>query len=55
MDDAERAQPPADHPDERGWMVWDSALVKYDFGPLHPMNPLRLQLTHDLALSLIHI
>lgn len=52
MDDAERAQPPVDHPDERGWMVWDSALVKYDFGPLHPMNPLRLQLTHALAAEL---
>lgn len=33
-------------------MVWDAALVKYDFGPMHPMNPLRLQLTHDLAQEL---
>ncbi len=29
--------------------MWDAALVKYDFGATHPMNPLRLRLTHDLA------
>lgn len=48
MDDAGR-DAAATHPSERGRAVWDEALVKYDFGAHHPMNPLRLRLTHDLA------
>lgn len=30
-------------------MVWEEALLKYDFGPYHPMSPVRLELTHLLA------
>ncbi|PWH07739.1 acetoin utilization protein AcuC [Brachybacterium endophyticum] len=30
-------------------VVWDDALAQYDFGPYHPMSPVRLQLTHLLA------
>ena len=28
---------------------WDEALVAYDFGPDHPLNPLRVDLTMRLA------
>src|SRR5699024_1884121 len=30
-------------------IVWDQALCEYDFGPYHPMAPIRLALTHELA------
>ncbi|NDL57726.1 acetoin utilization protein AcuC [Phytoactinopolyspora mesophila] len=30
-------------------VAWDDALTRYDFGPGHPMNPLRLALTFRLA------
>jgi acetoin utilization protein AcuC len=30
-------------------VVWDEVLGSYDFGPSHPMRPLRLELTMDLA------
>ena len=33
-------------------VYWDDALTRYDFGPSHPMNPLRLDLTMRLARSL---
>ena len=31
---------------------WDEALVAYDFGPDHPLNPLRVDLTMRLARDL---
>ena len=33
-------------------VVWSPALLEYDFGPQHPMNPLRLDLTMRLAQSM---
>ena len=30
-------------------IVWDDALGEYDFGPFHPMAPIRLALTRILA------
>src|SRR5699024_12364956 len=30
-------------------IVWDQALCEYDFGPYHPMAPIRLALPHQLA------
>lgn len=33
-------------------VVWDDALTRYNFGPEHPLNPLRLALTMRLARSL---
>lgn len=30
-------------------IVWDDALCEYDFGPYHPMAPIRLTLTRELA------
>ena len=30
-------------------IVWDDALCEYDFGPYHPMAPIRLTLTRILA------
>ncbi|MGO1407534.1 MAG: acetoin utilization protein AcuC [Brachybacterium sp.] len=32
-------------------IVWDDALCEYDFGPYHPMAPIRLTLTRELARS----
>jgi acetoin utilization protein AcuC len=32
--------------------AWDPALVSYDFGPNHPLNPVRVELTVALAESL---
>ncbi|WP_394215466.1 acetoin utilization protein AcuC [Brachybacterium vulturis] len=32
-------------------IVWDDALCEYDFGPYHPMAPIRLALTRELARS----
>lgn len=29
--------------------VWDEALCAYDFGPQHPLQPVRLKLTYELA------
>ncbi|HMG29706.1 MAG TPA: acetoin utilization protein AcuC [Jiangellaceae bacterium] len=33
-------------------VVWDDSLTRYDFGPSHPMNPVRLDLTIRLARAL---
>jgi acetoin utilization protein AcuC len=33
-------------------VVWDEELVRYDFGPTHPMAPVRLDLTARLARAL---
>lgn len=33
-------------------VIWDETLTAYDFGPEHPMNPIRLDLTTRLARSL---
>src|SRR5699024_3882347 len=30
-------------------VVWDDAYSGYDFGPYHPMSPVRLTLTRELA------
>ena len=35
--------------DDTALVIWDPALVGYDFGEGHPMNPLRLALTAKLA------
>ena len=31
------------------YVAWDDRLAGYDFGPGHPMAPLRLKLTMELA------
>ncbi len=33
------------------YVVWDEAVTGYDFGPTHPMHPLRLDLTARLAMD----
>lgn len=33
-------------------MYWDDSMTRYDFGPTHPMNPLRLDLLMRLARAL---
>ncbi len=33
------------------YVVWDEAVTGYDFGPSHPMHPLRLDLTAKLAID----
>ena len=33
-------------------LPWDEALIHYDFGPTHPLNPIRVDLTMRLARSL---
>jgi acetoin utilization protein AcuC len=33
-------------------VVWDDGLTRYDFGPEHPFNPVRIRLTMELAGSL---
>ena len=33
-------------------VYWDDSMTRYDFGPSHPMNPLRLDLLMRLARSL---
>ncbi|MBT2544374.1 acetoin utilization protein AcuC [Streptomyces sp. ISL-44] len=33
----------------RGLLMWDEAVTKYDFGPSHPMDPVRLALTMGLV------
>ncbi|KGA10838.1 MAG: hypothetical protein GM44_3005, partial [actinobacterium acAMD-2] len=30
-------------------IVWDDAMVAYDFGRGHPLSPIRVRLTMDLA------
>ncbi|PMD04279.1 acetoin utilization protein AcuC, partial [Brevibacterium paucivorans] len=30
-------------------MMWDESLTEYNFGPHHPMHPLRLDLTAKLS------
>src|SRR5699024_12090748 len=36
----------------RSALVWDDAFLNYRFSETHPMNPVRLKLTHRLAKSL---
>ncbi|RDG36840.1 acetoin utilization protein AcuC [Streptomyces corynorhini] len=31
------------------WLMWDEAVTGYDFGPDHPMDPVRLSLTRGLV------
>jgi acetoin utilization protein AcuC len=31
------------------WLMWDEAVTGYDFGPTHPMDPIRLALTMRLV------
>ncbi len=38
-----------DEPRCRACLVYDESLTAYDFGPEHPMNPVRVDLTVDLA------
>lgn len=33
------------------YVVWDESFTEYDFGPAHPMHPLRLDLTAKLAID----
>src|SRR6187401_611056 len=33
-------------------LPWDDALIHYNFGPSHPLNPIRVELTMRLARSL---
>ena len=33
------------------YVVWDDAVTGYNFGPSHPMHPLRLDLTATLAMD----
>ncbi|KDA43640.1 acetoin utilization protein AcuC [Frankia sp. B2] len=33
-------------------VAWDPVMAGYDFGPTHPLHPVRLELTMDLAMSL---
>ncbi len=39
-------------PDHRTTVVWDEELARYDFGSEHPMSPVRLTLTVELARAL---
>ena len=36
-------------PSCRACVVYDESLTSYDFGPAHPMNPIRVDLTVALA------
>jgi acetoin utilization protein AcuC len=36
----------------RGRLMWDEAVTGYDFGPRHPMDPVRLALTMELVRGL---
>ncbi|MGH8889039.1 MAG: acetoin utilization protein AcuC, partial [Acidothermaceae bacterium] len=47
MDDARR-----DIPSHELAVVWDDALAEYDFGPSHPLAPVRVELTIALARAL---
>ncbi len=33
-------------------LPWDDGLIGYDFGPSHPLNPVRVDLTMRLARAL---
>ena len=33
-------------------LAWDEAFLEYDFGPEHPMSPIRLELAHQLMRDL---
>ncbi|MET0839539.1 MAG: acetoin utilization protein AcuC [Marmoricola sp.] len=45
-----------DEPTCRACLVYDESLTSYDFGPTHPMNPIRVDLTVALAghLGVLH-
>ncbi|MGO1354988.1 MAG: acetoin utilization protein AcuC, partial [Brachybacterium tyrofermentans] len=54
MPDDSPAPVPAAAVDETGvpgecGIVWSDDLCEYDFGPYHPMSPVRLTLTRELA------
>ena len=34
---------------DRATLVFDERLINYDFGPSHPLNPVRVALTIQLA------
>ena len=34
-------------------MVWDPSLLAYDFGPMHPMAPIRLRLKLEASAFLL--
>ena len=38
-----------DEPSCRACVVYDESLTSYNFGPAHPMNPVRVDLTMRLA------
>ena len=38
-----------DDPTCRACVVYDESLTSYNFGPAHPMNPIRVDLTVALA------
>ncbi len=46
------SDPTAAHSHCRGCVVYDESLTGYDFGPEHPMNPVRVDLTMSLARAL---
>lgn len=39
----------SEHPSQRLDLFWDDAVTRYDFGPGHPMDPVRLALTMSLV------
>ncbi|MCK9895697.1 acetoin utilization protein AcuC [Frankia sp. AgB32] len=39
-------------PAEPTVLAWDPSMARYDFGPQHPLHPVRLELTMDLATRL---
>jgi acetoin utilization protein AcuC len=39
----------SEHPAQRLDLFWDDAVTRYDFGPGHPMDPVRLALTMSLV------
>ena len=43
------ASPAWTSPSCRACVVYDESLTSYDFGPTHPMNPIRVDLTVALA------
>src|SRR5712691_3029811 len=34
---------------ERVGLVWDPSILSYDFGPQHPLKPVRVELTIELS------
>ncbi|WP_420497257.1 acetoin utilization protein AcuC [Parafrankia sp. FMc2] len=48
-DTGSRPRSPVGGADDHTLLVWDPAMLDYDFGPSHPLHPVRLALTMDLA------